>query len=1057
MSRPAKRQRTKRSGRAYHDPIPIADEFSIVHAREGRLRRVGNNTVTAATSRVSTHVSGSLDAVESWSPPDDPNYALENDGEWYDEAVEAPILEEPRVIQLEVPKKKKKSLVAVRLDVLLHKTVQLIPFPELVCQDCCVKRHRLEPFHHIQQWDGSKFGRVSLKSLGLKLLLNHAGSRCDNPVPCHASLLVLHTNGIHEVNLEYCGCTRAIPQHLQLLRRRLYPASQITVKCCATFELLALLHKFALTTKSSTYDFYRALEKMTSNTAIHPPKSLMNDKSIGPWLPKSRYRALFRMIMQWRHLKMLKWAGRGHDIMGVDGTKDGELAVRCPSCPTPGINLPEGWESAPDDAKFLYAAIICMDANFRLKNQIVSNYSQDPGLGTGWAYLVPRVPYENYVLSRANDADISTCVGFQALAKANTKFSVGLRYTGVGMTTCGRSEMIMPCGVGNLQKGERYANMDYIFASTIRNLLLPLVVISYDIACQWFINIFRRMDEHWPKDLKIPPTTKLIPAIPKLHEPMHQSTNHQVYSLNFISGVGQTDCECPERVWGPHNCLGNSTKTQGPGSRQDVLDDHFGFWNWVKVVNIGLTLLRKYKSAVAERNIQVEAHRGLTEAVGIDVVRGWEVMCEQWERDDFPKTKRNPYHNSDAYLSEAAVKKRLAEEEKQRVDSGGISLHSTSAWSFVSLGLDLEDIHRIRAWEQVLPIYMPGIVQYKADLLSQQPVTPAPKSIHPEDEDLWLPSKIGCPTRRQAISVDGLSSIEESLRDAQLQDALEAVRRILRLKSRMILFKNRNIRGQRDGTKSNAMIDRVHDRARAAVEKYREARTAKLALAGSGNWQNTYRALLDSDVRAYQDPNQLRERTGRRGVFEDDQVDALQEQPPASTGSGETIDDRNFLFNQTRTKRDGTGETRRTLSWIWLTSTGTGQDKDDNAGDETMRVEWAKSRARALRAKEEVLLLKEEMRRVLVYVEWKEKWWLQRLSPRPSTPRDLEEGVRGYALYQADIQKSFRILFRKLWELPLQDDVSPTDGMAEGDSDDDTDEEIERDNEMQDEDDDEDM
>lgn len=48
-----------------------------------------------------------------------------------------------------------------------------------------------------------------------------------------------------------------------------------------------------------------------------------------------------------------------------------------------------------------------MDANFRLKNQLVSNYSQDPGLGIGWAYMLPRPLYEKYVLSRATDADVS--------------------------------------------------------------------------------------------------------------------------------------------------------------------------------------------------------------------------------------------------------------------------------------------------------------------------------------------------------------------------------------------------------------------------------------------------------------------------------------------------------------------------------------------------------------------------------------------------------------------------------------------------------------------------
>jgi hypothetical protein len=118
-----------------------------------------------------------------------------------------------------------------------------------------------------------------------------------------------------------------------------------------------------------------------------------------------------------------------------------------------------------------------MDANFRLKNQLVSNYSQDPGLGTGWAYMVPREGYEAYVLSRASEQDVSnisircfpkfmifwslkvsTCVGLQALAKMNSKFSRGLRYTGVGGVMCGRSEMIMPLGIGNLQKGERYVS-----------------------------------------------------------------------------------------------------------------------------------------------------------------------------------------------------------------------------------------------------------------------------------------------------------------------------------------------------------------------------------------------------------------------------------------------------------------------------------------------------------------------------------------------------------------------------------------------------------------------
>jgi hypothetical protein len=57
------------------------------------------------------------------------------------------------------------------------------------------------------------------------------------------------------------------------------------------------------------------------------------------------------MARQYRHLLMLKRAGRGHDPSGVWGTAPGELAVQCPVCPNPAVNLPEGWEDAPPESQ----------------------------------------------------------------------------------------------------------------------------------------------------------------------------------------------------------------------------------------------------------------------------------------------------------------------------------------------------------------------------------------------------------------------------------------------------------------------------------------------------------------------------------------------------------------------------------------------------------------------------------------------------------------------------------------------------------------------------------
>ncbi|PPQ83667.1 hypothetical protein CVT26_000898 [Gymnopilus dilepis] len=1084
MQRQSKRARTAAEGGSARDIVPLpTDDYYDIREREVRTRRTGLNTthsVPSAPSVQKTQESWNV-ATSSWAPLDDPDYALDPDGLWYDDVLYQDALTEGGIATPEVPlkKKKKKSEVSRRPHIVWKRTYRptyldevcrlagrgdfmsssqcpdcvarkaVAPqapeyrcneclLPDLTCKECCVRRHRTNPLHRIQRWNGDYFEPTSLKSIGLQIQLNHSGLYCVNPLPCHMSMLVLHRNGIHEVSIQFCGCERALPQHIQLLRRRLYPASQLIVKTCATFELLNLLHKFALTTKSSTYDFYRALEKMSDNTGLRTPKS--------------RYRSLFRMVLQWRHLKLLKWGGRAHDPAGVEATAPGELALRCPSCPYPGINLPEGWEQAPADESFLYMKFVCMDANFRLKNQLVSSYSQDPGFGIGWAYMVPREPYEMFIRSRTNDQD--------ALAQANTRFSQGLRTTGQGGAFCGRSEMILPLAMGNLQKGERYANMDYVFASSIRDCKLPRILISYDISCQWFKNLAARMQDNWPRELDLSPSTTLIPAIPKLHEPMHTTPNHEVYSLNLIPGVGLSDLECPERVWSAHNALGNSTKTQGPGSRQDVLDDHFGHWNWQKIVGLGKTLMRKYRGALADRNIQKEGHRGLTASLNDSMVKQWEKLCVDWEEDGFPKNKKNPYETEGAVITEAQAKKELAAAEAERLKKGGAVLHATSAYSFIIMALEIEESQyicpiksfsivthgasrrrlrrlakqvesntttrkeanlteqrnqltaRIRAWEQLVPIYMPGLLQYQAESRAAG-VDVSTVAEHAELNQLWLPSRLP-PSHRPRVCIDGLPEIEDRLRTAQCHDALRAIRHILKIKTRLVKFKNKNMRGQREGTRSRAVIDRVHEKARIGADKYRASRAAKLSLVGPGQWEQELQVLKDEDVRGYQDPDKLRQFQGRRGTLEDHQLATEGSRPAVPIETDDFT-----LFTEERSRRHGTGETRRTLSWIWRV--GPVVDDPDNATDDVLRVEWAKSRARAARAEEEVKLLREEMRRTYEYLKWRSNNWL-RQSHRRSVDSPLAEALAAYARSQSNLCLALAEHFHSTWQGPLEDE-----------------------------------
>ena len=306
---------------------------------------------------------------------------------------------------------------------------------------------------------------------------------------------------------------------------------------------------------------------------------------------------------------------------------------------------------------------------------------------------------------------------------------------------------------------------------------------------------------------------------------------------------------------------------------------------------------------------------------------------------------------------------------------------------------------------------MPGLLQHQDNIYGTGRSS-THKPSHPEKATIWLPSQLPTDVRRR-ICFEKLPEIEEKLRTAQCFDALETLRHTLRVKSRLVKFKNQNVRGQREGLRSRAIIDRVHDKARAAAEKYRTSRTAKLNLSGPGPWEKELQPLTDEDIRGYQDLNRLRQRKGRKGTLEDEQL-GLQERE--LDGPVET--DSFTLFKDVRTRRDGTGETRRTLSWIWLATSST--DDTDSAGDHILRVEWAKSRARAAQAKEEVLLLCEEMCRVLEFLEWKATWWTAQENQR-SGSKDLLEGLSAYAKVQSELQRALAHHFRMIWQQPLLD------------------------------------
>ncbi|KAF8873430.1 hypothetical protein BD779DRAFT_1613676 [Infundibulicybe gibba] len=618
-----------------------------------------------------------------------------------------------------------------------------------------------------------------------------------------------------------------------------------------------------------------------------------NNTGITP--PKDRYQSLMIMIRIYCHMKMLKHLGKGHDVGGSAATKPGECAVMCPACPQPQMNLPLGWEQA--------------------------------------------------------EASKHTCSNHSAVNAS--RLAKGLAATGVGTIDCARHDMKRPSSVGDLQEGEKYGyiNMDYFFFSSIRDTSLTDIVVSYDITCQWSINIWARM-KSYPHYLHTDYNGRkaFYFLVPKFHLLAHVMACQTTFSFNFNRYVGRTDGEAPEHGWSHNNPIASSVKEMGPGSHCDTMDDHFGDWNWKKTTLLGtrltfihsrLSLLRKIKVAVKESNDRKFLHNQFESGLPKAAVEQWRCKLNAWESDH---NAPNPYQQRINNPTKDAVRRALADEET-RDDQVAYILHADiSASSLISMGLDLKEqqfvhtsltllttlgqyatedqkgwlqtradaLHRkISAWIDVQHFYMPGLIIIHNQSRKPYPQPPVGKI------QLYLPSsaplRSGCDPR--------LQKLEWQLHrtQARASDALDELRNSLRLRSYLYIDKDRFQRGQHANTRACSIIQRAEKKVALAAKIYSTTRTALLALVpilSEADISDIYPELLPQDI---------------RGLSQADD-------------------------NQARS----------------------GRVEGDEGLNDALHIEWCKSKARADRWSEEVELLREEMRRVCAFfethtIEW-ERW-----------------------------------------------------------------------------------
>ncbi|KAK0471641.1 hypothetical protein IW261DRAFT_1344265 [Armillaria novae-zelandiae] len=838
---------------------------------------------------------------------------------------------------------------------------------QMLCRTCIIELHQAMPFHRVEGWTGSYFKKISLGDLGLVIQLGHKlGKTCQIPAIVR-SFVVIDVDGIHTVQISFCECTRnvEVARYRQLLRSRLWPATTIFPQTAATFRVLNLFQVLSFMSKVSAYEFYHTLARLSDNTGLHPPPD--------------RYDAFLRIMREWRHLRALKRFGRGHEPGRIEGTQPGELALRCPACPHPHVNLPDGWLQNREK-RWLYRLFVAVDANFRLRRLNVSDELNDPSLNQGYAYFVEEEGFKAHLKEYGDiipEEEKSTCNNHDAVKLANSRGGKGAAATGVGAVVCGRHDMKRPLSVGDLQKGERYLNMDYFILSTLTCDTPPDLVISYDIACQWHKNFFVRMGKY-PAQLRLHQIEgNILYLVPKFHLPAHILQCRNDFSFNFSAKVGRTDGEAPERGWAATNALANSTKEMGPGSRRDTLDDHFGDYNWRKVIILGAY-------------VHINCRRIYEDALWVEhstAVDQWRAMVLAWESD---RTKPNPFSPTLRPVTENAVRLELAREEK--TESSIEIRHDVSPSEFIAQGLQLEeaqvrliddikelgahstDLQRTRiqqqanrisrkvdAWIEIQKVYMP-----KTSLLRARDDDRRPPGVetHPTRIPLYLPStalRLGAvdPGPKNTIIND-----ERRLRLAQAHDTLAMLRDHLLLKSYLMIWRQRFSRGQRYGTKANTLMHRVETKISADAARYRRAYAALDAV-------STY----------------LHQHEWKKGLFP---------LKPEDISGLNSYDDLR-------------SEGHRSLSWIWKTNIQGGEE----GLQEALRIEWCKSRARAQRWQEECELLAEEIRRVKVTFQFHEKVWKDR-----AEKVDLL-GARAYALKQAALWQELEKSAAEQWSSTL--------------------------------------
>ncbi|KAF9065627.1 hypothetical protein BDP27DRAFT_1366228 [Rhodocollybia butyracea] len=539
--------------------------------------------------------------------------------------------------------------------------------------------------------------------------------------------------------------------------------------------------------KVSAEEMYHTLERLTDNT--------------GTKVPSSRIREFRRMIRF------------GHELDGVDAAAAGDLAIKCPACPHPDINLPSNWTKTSQEKSWVYKLFTAMDGNMKQVRLNASSEARDPGFNVGRAFFLDPVAHRNHVeqFDKRFPPQRSTCNDYKAVSGAVERGREhNCTVSGIFSVFCAWHDTFRPQGTTDLRYNERHVDVDFAYLSQLRYDAPKIICSSYDVMCQYSVNLTMRV-ESYPADLHAPHVfgdTQYV--VPKFHLPSHVKECHTEFSFNYTPA--------PAKPMAKHR--------NAVGGRWDTLDDHLCDWNWRKSITLVSYLLDRGDEVLKKREPVILAFQEMCEQLDKETVAVWRRSVEAWEADS---SKPNPLVSTIRPLSYHSVRLKLAKKDELRAQSGSqVVSREVSPVQMIVEGLELEEQQRRLRWDA-------GQLGQHATLLQQAKIKERATALARRVgawtaiQQFHLPAATILRSRRASANtvLDGaecprhLLEIEWELRQGLALDVLETLRQQLLSRAAVLDYKRVHTHGQYQGSRSATVLASLAAKIGACAARYR--------------------------------------------------------------------------------------------------------------------------------------------------------------------------------------------------------------------------------------------